>query len=145
MTASDLVIAGCYVAIAVGLLLLARQRGAPWLWIGALSLAHQAAPSPWLWRGFGCFILACGLGHLVDVVAVWIPTYRAVVVMRTVTAVASVATAAVFCAAVARIRRPPTPDTLAAEMARRPHVTPVDQVTAVTLDGIARILKRVPG
>lgn len=143
MSVSDLCIAVSYLAIAAGLFVLARDRGAPWLWIGALALIRRAAPQPWIWRGFAAFILACGVGHLVDVVAVWSPVYPVVAGIRVVTALASVTTAIVFCCAVWRIRHPPTADTLTAYLGNQSHVSAADQYTAAVLDDVGSILRRV--
>ncbi|NKF22140.1 GGDEF domain-containing protein [Solimonas marina] len=47
----------------------------------------------WVFAMFSLFIFACGTGHLLDIVSIWIPVYRFDVSVRIVTAVASVATA----------------------------------------------------
>ena len=53
---------------------------------------------------FGTFILACGFGHLMDLINIWKPTYYLSATVRVITAVASVGTAVVLPFYFSRIR-----------------------------------------
>ncbi len=78
--ASDLLTALAYYSIPLVLFSFARRRR-------DLSFS-------WIFMAFGAFILACGTTHLMAAVTVWNPLYRLDGVIKAITAVASVATAA---------------------------------------------------
>jgi len=77
--ASDAAIAAAYLAIAIALLALVRQRR---------DLAFR-----WMFLLFGLFILACGTTHAFAVWTLWYPVYRLEGVVKTLTALISIPTA----------------------------------------------------
>lgn len=79
-------------------------------WVAAkLRRLPEVRPFLWVFVSFGIFIVACASTHLMEVVTIWWPVYRLSVAFKTVCAVASVITAALFTKAVpgiaAAIRR----------------------------------------
>ena len=52
---------------------------------------------------FAIFIIACGLTHILDVIAVWLPLYWLAGVLKAVTAIASIATAILLVRLIPRI------------------------------------------
>lgn len=66
----------------------------------SITLAHivyrarHEIPFHWMFLAFGLFIVACGSTHLLEVVTVWDPIYVLSAVVKGLTAIASVATAA---------------------------------------------------
>jgi signal transduction histidine kinase len=50
-------------------------------------------PFQWMYLAFGVFIVTCGITHFFDIVVIWEPSYWIDGAIRTVTAIASVATA----------------------------------------------------
>src|SRR5258708_5117258 len=58
--------------------------------------ARRDIPLPWMLLAFAVFILACGATHFVEVITVWVPVYIFSAAAKVVTAVVSVATAAVL-------------------------------------------------
>ena len=79
---SDSLIFSAYVAIPIALITLIRRRR---------DIAFN-----WVFVLFGVFILACGTGHLMSLVTVWLPAYRVDGLIKAVTALASVGTAIVL-------------------------------------------------
>jgi len=53
-------------------------------------------PFHWMFLMFGIFIFGCGTTHLMEVWTLWHGTYRLAGVIKAITAVSSVATAALF-------------------------------------------------
>ena len=69
-------------------------------------LVHKARrdiPFHWMLLAFGMFIIACGSTHFMEVVTVWIPVYVFSAAVKVVTAVVSLATAAVLPWTVPRV------------------------------------------
>jgi diguanylate cyclase (GGDEF)-like protein/PAS domain S-box-containing protein len=58
-----------------------------------LRRERQHLPFAWIFVAFGAFIVACGLTHAMDVVALWIPLYWLAGDIKLITAIASVITA----------------------------------------------------
>src|SRR5439155_15052927 len=85
---SDVVIALAYYLIPVALVYLVRSR--------------RDLPFNWMFLMFGLFILGCGTTHLMEVWTVWHGTYRLAGIVKAVTAVASLATAALLVPLVPR-------------------------------------------
>jgi PAS domain S-box-containing protein len=79
---SDAVIALAYFSIPIALVKLVRSR-------------HDLK-FDWIFTCFAVFILACGAGHVLNVIAIWSPFYRLDGIVKLITAVASVATAVVL-------------------------------------------------
>jgi signal transduction histidine kinase/CheY-like chemotaxis protein len=73
----------------------------------------------WIFLAFGMFILACGTTHLMGVVTVWHPVYRLDGVIKTVTAIASMATFAGLIPMMPTLISLPSPAVLAREIAVR--------------------------
>ncbi len=88
--ASDLLIGGSYVVISVALATLVHR-------------ARREIPFSVLFVAFGLFIVACGMTHFMEVWTLWRPMYWVSGGVKVVTAVASVATAAVLPSMVPRV------------------------------------------
>lgn len=73
----------------------------------------------WMFLLFGLFILACGTTHILDIVTLWYPIYRLDVVVRLITAVASVGTAFLLLRILPQILLLPNPQQLRDEIAKR--------------------------
>ena len=65
--------------------------------------ARRDIPLSWVFLAFGTFIVACGATHFMEVITVWHPFYWLAGDVKVITAIASVATAAVMPAVVPRI------------------------------------------
>ena len=59
-------------------------------------LRRRDLPFDWMFMMFGAFIVACGIGHLLDVIMIWKPMYWLSGSERALTATVSVATAIVL-------------------------------------------------
>ena len=77
---SDLLIGIAYVAISVTLVYLVRK-------------GRREIPFHWMFLAFGVFIIACGGTHFMEVWTLWTPMYWLAGMVKSVTALASVATA----------------------------------------------------
>lgn len=93
--ASDTLIAAAYYAIPFVLFSFARRRK---------DLGFQ-----WIFVAFGFFILACGSTHLMAVWTVWNGTYRLDGIIKAITAVSSIATAALLVPLVPKLVALPSP------------------------------------
>lgn len=91
---SDAVIALAYFSIPFSILFFAWRR--------------RDLKFPLLYVGFGLFILACGAGHVLDIVTVWNPIYRIQGVQKAFTAVLSVATAVAIWPLMPKLLRIPS-------------------------------------
>lgn len=87
---TDSLIGAAYLAISATLIYLIYRLGS--------DLAFQG-----LFLAFGLFIVACGSSHLLEAVTVWIPVYPLSVTIKALTALASIATAAMLPFAVPQI------------------------------------------
>ncbi|MQA21718.1 response regulator [Rugamonas sp. FT103W] len=97
---SDALIALAYLTIPVTLLYFIRKR--------------RDMPFDWMFIAFGVFILACGGTHLADIWVIWHPDYWLSVILKAITAVASVVTAIVLVRLVPVALRIPSPAQLEA-------------------------------
>ncbi|MYN18098.1 response regulator [Rugamonas sp. FT107W] len=97
---SDGLIALAYLTIPVTLLYFIRKR--------------RDMPFDWMFIAFGVFILACGSTHLADIWVIWYPDYWLSVILKAITAAASVVTALVLVRLVPVALRIPSPAQLAA-------------------------------
>jgi PAS domain S-box-containing protein len=79
---SDTMIALSYYVIPLALVYFVRKR--------------RDLPFHWMFLMFGIFIFGCGTTHLMEVWTLWHGTYRLAGVIKAITAVSSVATAALF-------------------------------------------------
>lgn len=69
-------------------------------------------PFHWMFLMFGIFIFGCGTTHLMEVWTLWHGTYRLAGAVKAITAVASLATAAVLMALIPKALALPSPDEL---------------------------------
>lgn len=97
---SDVLIAAAYYSIPIGLLYFVRKRR---------DLAFH-----WMFVLFAAFILACGTTHVFNVWALWQPLYRLDGIVKALTAMLSVATAAILWPLIPRALALPSPDELRA-------------------------------
>ncbi len=95
---SDFLIFLSYILIPVALFLVLRRR--------------SEMPQPALVMLFAAFILLCGITHLLMIVTLWVPIYPFVAWVKLLTAIASLATAAVLFRLVPDIVRLPSPAAL---------------------------------
>ena len=77
---SDLLIGIAYVAISATLVYLVRK-------------GRREIPFHWMFLAFGVFIIACGGTHFMEVWTLWTPMYWLAGMVKSLTALASVATA----------------------------------------------------
>jgi PAS domain S-box-containing protein len=96
--ASDAVIFLAYTTIPVTLLYIIRER--------------KDIPFDWMFLCFGTFIVACGTTHLLEIWNVWHSAYWLSGIVKAVTAVASIGTAALLIRLVPTIRTLPSPGAL---------------------------------
>jgi signal transduction histidine kinase len=106
MLASDLLIAFAYYSIPGALWFYFRRRG-------------KEIAFSWLLVAFGLFIFACGTTHLMEVVVLFKGAYAAESVVKVVTAVASVWTAAALYKVMPVLLVVPTPSQLEREIEHR--------------------------
>ena len=97
---ADALIALAYLTIPVTLIYFIRRR--------------RDMPFNWMFVAFGVFILACGSTHLAEIWVVWRPDYVPLVILKAITAVASVVTAIALVRLVPVALRIPSPAQLAA-------------------------------
>ncbi len=116
-----------------------RRPEVIWLFIisnAGIALAYFAIPPTlvffirkrrdiafsWMFLLFGLFILACGTTHILDIITLWHPIYRFDVVIRTLTAVASIATAGLLMKIMPKALLLPNPEQLRAEINKRAEI-----------------------
>jgi PAS domain S-box-containing protein len=97
---SDTMIALSYYVIPLALVYFVRKR--------------RDLPFHWMFLMFGLFIFGCGTTHLMEVWTIWHGTYRLAGVIKAITAVSSVATAALFVQLVPEAVALPSPAQLRA-------------------------------
>jgi signal transduction histidine kinase len=97
---ADALIALAYLTIPVTLIYFIRRR--------------SDMPFNWMFIAFGVFILACGSTHLAEIWVVWRPDYVPLVILKAITAVASVVTAIALVRLVPVALLIPSPAQLAA-------------------------------
>ncbi len=93
---SDVLIAGAYFSIPLGLIHFMRKR--------------RDVAFNWIFGMFAAFILLCGLTHLIEVATIWKPWYGFEGVMKLATAGVSVATAIVIWPLIPRVAAMPSPE-----------------------------------
>lgn len=133
MVGADGVIAAAYFSIPATILTFVRKRDDPTIkWVAVL---------------FSAFIFACGLTHVMDIWTIWQPDYGAQALVKTVTAVISIATAVMLWRLIPNALKVPsvqrlqeTIGKLEAEIDRRREaerqVVDMQQSLAVTLASI---------
>lgn len=87
---SDLVIALAYFAIPGSIVFLLIKR-------------KQSIPFRWVFVMFASFILLCGASHLVAIIVLWHPVYYFQGVLKLLTAIVSIATAALVMPLIPRL------------------------------------------
>ena len=97
---ADALIALAYLTIPVTLIYFIRRR--------------SDMPFNWMFIAFGVFILACGSTHMAEIWVVWRPDYVPLVILKAITAVASVVTAIALVRLVPVALLIPSPAQLAA-------------------------------
>ncbi len=97
---SDALIAAAYFSIPVALSILVSKR--PDVDFG------------WIFWAFAIFIMACGFTHVLSIVTLWVPIYGIEGIVKALTAVASVATAAILWPLLPKILAIPSPSQLTA-------------------------------
>jgi len=102
---SDAIITLAYYIIPFGLIYFVRRRK---------DLAFD-----WIFVAFGIFILACGATHMMAIITLWDPLYRIDGVIKAVTALASIVTAALLVRLLPSLLKIPSPAQLRAEIALR--------------------------
>jgi signal transduction histidine kinase len=102
---SDAVITLAYYIIPFGLIYFVRRRK---------DLAFD-----WIFVAFGIFILACGATHMMAIITLWDPVYRLDGVIKAITALASIVTAALLVRLLPALLNIPSPAQLRAEIIRR--------------------------
>jgi signal transduction histidine kinase len=77
--------------------------------LGQLLTRRKDIEFGWMIGLFGIFIFACGMTHVMGIVTLWIPAYGWEAVIKVVTALASVATAALLLPLLPRLVALPSP------------------------------------
>jgi signal transduction histidine kinase len=103
---SDALIAGSYFAIPIPLYYFVRRR-------------EDEIPYFWIPLMFAAFILLCGTTHVMEIVTVWNPQYRAAGALKLLTGLVSFATVIVVVWIMPRAMQLRTPGQLQAEVAAR--------------------------
>ena len=123
---SDLLITLAYYSIPVMLIYFIRQR--------------RDFPYPWLVTLFAGFIVACGTTHLLSAITIWIPLYWLDGLLKALTAVISLATAALMLWIIPRLLSLPSAGQLQAEMQQRKtaenELRESEQKLATVLDSV---------
>lgn len=103
---SDLLIATAYMAI-------------PFTLVFQIMRKRKDLPFNWMFICFGVFIVACGLTHVMEVITVWKPYYPISVLVKAITASASVPTAIILFRIAPKIVALPTIDQVVHERTLR--------------------------
>jgi hypothetical protein len=93
--ASDALIAAAYFSIPVVLTIFVWKR--------------RDVEFGWIFWAFALFIMACGLTHVMSIYTLWVPAYGAEGILKAITAVASVVTAAILWPLLPRLLAIPSP------------------------------------
>ena len=102
--ASDVVIASAYFSIPVALSIFVSKR--------------RDVDFGWVFWAFALFIMACGVGHVMSIVTLWVPIYGIEGIIKAMTAAASIVTAAMLWPLLPKVLALPSPSQLrAAEVA----------------------------
>ncbi|NOW44698.1 signal transduction histidine kinase/DNA-binding NarL/FixJ family response regulator [Novosphingobium sp. SG751A] len=95
---ADAITALAYFTIPIALVMLVRRRG---------DIAFS-----WVFICFAVFILACGATHIISIITLWYPIYGIQALVKALTAVVSVATAAAFWPLMPKLLAIPSPTQL---------------------------------
>jgi PAS domain S-box-containing protein len=124
--ASDGLIALSYFLIPAALIMLVRRRR---------DLAFR-----WAFALFGVFILACGTTHALSIVTLWHPVYRLEGMVKAITALASIGTAALLLRLVPLAAALPSPTELRREVNERRHAE--EELEKLNVDLEDRVRRR---
>lgn len=102
---ADLIVFACYLAIPVALLTVKRKR--------------RDIPVPWALTLFAVFIVSCGFVHLIEAIIFYRPVYRLSGVVKTITAIASLATVGYLIPIVPKLFALRSPRELESEIEQR--------------------------
>ncbi|ELR98117.1 ATP-binding protein [Gloeocapsa sp. PCC 73106] len=119
---SNAIIALSYFSIPISLVYLVQKR--------------RDLPFNGLFFLFAAFIVACGLGHLMDIWTLWHPNYWTSGLVKLITAVVSWTTALVFIDLIPFILTLPSPSQLALEIEERTRVETALQASQKQLESI---------
>ncbi|MEI6066447.1 MAG: PAS domain S-box protein [Methylococcaceae bacterium] len=97
---------------------------------------------PWLGILFAGFIIACGTTHLLSAITIWIPLYWLDGLLKAITAIISIVTAALMLWIVPQALSLPTAKQLQAEIEQRKIA---QQAQQEAFDSLQKIAGRVPG
>jgi signal transduction histidine kinase len=97
---SDALIAAAYFSIPVALSILVSKR--------------RDVDFGWIFWAFAIFIMACGFTHVLSIITLWVPVYGIEGIVKALTAVASVITAAILWPLLPKILAIPSPSQLRA-------------------------------
>ena len=97
---------------------------------------------PWLGILFAGFIIACGTTHLLSAITIWIPLYWLDGLLKAITAIISIVTAALMLWIVPQALSLPTAKQLHVEIDQRKIA---QQAQQEALDRLQKIASRVPG
>lgn len=125
---ADALIALSYLSIPITLVYFIRKR--------------RDLPFDWMFTAFGIFILACGSTHVMDIWTIWRPDYWLSALVKTITAGASIVTAALLIELVPAALLIPSPQQLA-KVNKELRETQADLVTAARQAGMAEIASNV--
>ena len=98
--ASDAVIAAAYFSIPVALSIFVSKR--------------RDVDFGWIFWAFAIFIMACGFTHVLSIVTLWVPVYGIEGIIKALTAVASIVTAAILWPLLPKMLALPSPSQLRA-------------------------------
>src|ERR1700752_2850767 len=98
--ASDAVIAAAYFSIPVALSIFVSKR--------------RDVDFGWIFWAFALFITACGLTHGLSIIPLWVPVYGIESNIKSLTAIASIVTAAILWPLLPRVLALPSPSQLRA-------------------------------
>jgi signal transduction histidine kinase len=77
--------------------------------LGQLLTRRKDIEFGWMIGLFGIFIFACGMTHVMGIVTLWVPAYGLEAIIKVITALASVATAALLLPLLPRLVALPSP------------------------------------
>jgi signal transduction histidine kinase/CheY-like chemotaxis protein len=97
---SDALIAAAYFSIPIALSILVSKR--------------RDVDFGWIFWAFAIFIMACGFTHVLSIITLWVPIYGIEGIVKALTAVASVVTAAILWPLLPKILAIPSPSQLRA-------------------------------
>jgi hypothetical protein len=86
-----------------------------------LVLKRRDVPFHWMFLMFGLFIFLCGTTHVMNIITVWIPTYRLDGLIKFLTAVASIGTAIALQPILPKVLNFPSMEMTNKELSEKTH------------------------